>query len=90
MPVSQTARMTVPLGTRRKLRDVKRGMLVMEELRPDVFEDGSERTDNSGIDERVVAPTETLDDRDEAEPEFRVDEGLSCSNTDFGGKDPAL
>lgn len=62
----------------------------MQELRPDVFEDGSERTDNSDIDERVIAPTEALDQRDSENPDFQVDELLSCSNTDFGGKDPAL
>lgn len=62
----------------------------MEELRPDVLEDGSERTNNDGIDKRVIAPTETLDDRDEGEVEFTVDESLSCSNTNYGGADPAL
>lgn len=30
-----------------------------------------------------------LDDRDEVEPDFEVDPYLSCSNTDFGGRDPA-
>lgn len=90
MPVSPTARMTVPDGTRRKLWDVKQGELRMEELRPDVLEDGTERTDRSGIDERVIAPTETLDDRDSTEVDFTVDEALSCSNTNYGGSDPAL
>lgn len=90
MPVSPTARMTVPLGTRRKLRDLKQGELQMQELRPDVLDDDPGRTNESDVDKRVVAPTETLDDRDSKEQEFRVEEELSCSNTDFGGKDPAL
>lgn len=30
-----------------------------------------------------------MDDRDDEEPEYTVDPALSCTNTDFGGKDPA-
>jgi hypothetical protein len=30
-----------------------------------------------------------LDNRDSEDPEFEVNTKLSCSNTNFGGKDPA-
>lgn len=30
-----------------------------------------------------------IDDRDSDDPEFEVDEELSSTNTDFGGRDPA-
>jgi hypothetical protein len=30
-----------------------------------------------------------IDDRDEANPDFEVQKELSCTNTGFGGKDPA-
>jgi hypothetical protein len=33
---------------------------------------------------------EPIDDRDEDDPDFRIDPILSCSNTDFGGEDPAI
>jgi hypothetical protein len=32
---------------------------------------------------------EPLDDRDEDDPEYRIDPILSSSNTGFGGEDPA-
>jgi hypothetical protein len=32
---------------------------------------------------------EPLDDRDSDDPDFTIDPMLSCSNTDFGGEDPA-
>lgn len=62
----------------------------MQELRPDTLTDEVEPNDERKADESVIAPTEPLDDRDEREPEFTVDERLSSSNTDFGGTDPAL
>lgn len=62
----------------------------MEELRPDILSDDNGPSNERNADESVFAPTEPLDDRDEREPEFTVDERLSSSNTDFGGKDPAL
>jgi hypothetical protein len=30
-----------------------------------------------------------IDDRDESDPDFEVQKELSCTNTDFGGNDPA-
>jgi hypothetical protein len=30
-----------------------------------------------------------LDDRDSEEPEYEVDPAFSCTNTNFGGEDPA-
>lgn len=62
----------------------------MQELRPDIYDSGLTKAEIESVDERVIAPTEPLDDRDSEEPDFRVEEELSCSNTDFGGKDPAL
>lgn len=32
---------------------------------------------------------EPLDDRDEEDPEYEIDPEFSCTNTDFGGDDPA-
>lgn len=56
----------------------------MEELRPDSYTNDLSKSELESVDERVIAPTETLDDRDSASPDFRVEEELSCSNTDFG------
>jgi hypothetical protein len=33
--------------------------------------------------------TEALDDRDSDDPDFEVDDYFSCTNTDFGGRDPS-
>lgn len=30
-----------------------------------------------------------IDDRDEEDPEWTVDEEFSCTNTGYGGRDPA-
>lgn len=57
----------------------------MHELRPDIHGEELDINDLRQIDERVVAPTEPLDDRDSEEPDFQVEEELSCTNTDFGG-----
>jgi hypothetical protein len=62
----------------------------MEELRPDAFASDLTKDELDSVDERVIAPTEPLDDRDSGNPEFQVEEELSCSNTGFGEYDPAL
>jgi hypothetical protein len=33
---------------------------------------------------------EALDDRDSDDPDFEVDDYFSCTNTDFGGRDPSM
>ena len=38
---------------------------------------------------RLIGIGETLDDRDETEPEFQVMDELSSANTGYGGEDPA-
>ena len=40
-------------------------------------------------DPRLIGIGETLDDRDETEPEFQVMDELSSANTGYGGADPA-
>lgn len=62
----------------------------MHELREDVISREDEEELDLQKDERVIAPTEPLDDRDSEDPEFRVDEDLSSTNTDFGGFDASL
>lgn len=37
----------------------------------------------------LMLEASAFDDRDEENPEYTVNPDLSCSNTDFGGKDPA-
>lgn len=44
----------------------------------------------SNLTEEDLTIASPLDDRDEEEPEYEVDPRLSCCNTDFGGKDPAI
>lgn len=56
----------------------------MHELREDVISRDDEEEQDLEIDEKVVAPTEPLDDRDSEEPEFRVNEELSSTNTNYG------
>lgn len=62
----------------------------MEEPRPDVPTDGPSVTEMQKADKSLAVPGEPLDDRDLQPSEFQVDEELSSTNTDFGGKDPAL
>lgn len=62
----------------------------MEELRPDTLTDEPSKTEIQKADRFVAAPGEPIDDRDAEPTDFRVNEELSSTNTDFGGKDPAL
>lgn len=43
----------------------------------------------SNLTEEDMTIASPLDDRDDEEPEYEVDPAFSCTNTDFGGKDPA-
>ncbi len=90
MPVRPTERVTVPFGTRRKLWAIRQGDSKMEELRPDTTTDEPSKTELQKEDQFVAAPGEVIDDRDAEPCEFRVNEELSSTNTDFGGRDPAL
>lgn len=71
-------------STRRKLRGVSYGDTKMYELRKDVNGLESSTEQPVEVDDRVIAPTEPLDDRDSEDPDFRVDEEFSCTNTNFG------
>lgn len=61
----------------------------MEELRPDVL-DGELTVENqSNVDNRVLAPTELVDDRSDEDEWFEIDETISGSGTGYDPVDPA-
>lgn len=44
----------------------------------------------SKLENRNLTVASPIDDRDEEDPTFPVRDEYSCTNTDFGGEDPAI
>lgn len=61
----------------------------MQELRPDIHGDVEPTEHQQRVDERVRAPTETLDDRSDEDPYFEMSEEISGAGTGYDPKDPA-
>lgn len=62
----------------------------MEELRPDVLDDVEPTEFSDKVDQNVVAPGETLDDRQEDDRDFEVNETIARAGTGYDPTDPAV
>lgn len=61
----------------------------MHELRPDIDGDVEPTNHHQQVDDRVIAPTETLDDRTDDDPYFEMSEEISAAGTGYDPVDPA-
>jgi len=65
-------------------------MREIEDLRPDALGETIDVSNQDKVDDRVIAPQESLDDREDNDDWFEMDEKVSVSGTGYDGTDPAI